>query len=634
MYFIKRGYGLLKGGAMSLFFAVLLLLPTPAKADDHSKLSIILKTAAEAKLSQERYWFILLHYKPYRSGHRSLIDDPNFFLSPAGKDNSRAELEATISAFFNSTATGDEHPICRFPARFAWIKERLDLADTDFPATDCKEFKNKRDATIQPKTLVLVFPSAYMNNPSSMFGHTMLRIDSDYQSRLLSHVVNYGADIDDSGILYPFKGIFGYYKGYFKIFPYYERIKEYGDIEQRDLWEYQLNVSESEVQKMFLHLWELKDIYSYYYFFDENCSYNLLFLLEAARPSLRLTEDSLWVIPVDTLRMVKNSGITKGVTFRPALSTRINHIASFLDSPSRRKALEIAGGTLEPSLIPDNGQETIRVLDLAAEITQYQYNSGKQTKEEYQKRYLSILTKRSKAPLLKDDFDKLFVPPAPEEGHFSGRFGLGIGTKNGTPFQEIRYRPAYHSLTDPERGYVEGSQIIFAETAIRYDAGGPVKLEHINFIDIVSIAPRDDFFSPRSWKVNTGLLQKMGREDEERLTYQLNPGVGLAYKNTDFGLFYTLAEMNLMAGGIFREHYALGIGFLAGVLKSVTHAWKVHLTAESLFFEIGDSFQDHRLTAVQSVTLSQNNSLELSLSWQKTFNNESTEAKCSWHYYF
>jgi len=633
MSFITRGYGLLIGGSISLFFALLLLLPTPAKADDHSKLSIILKTAADAKLSQDRYWSILLHYKPSRSGLRSLIDDPNFFLSPAGKDNSRAELEATISAFFNSTAKGDEHPICRFPARFTWLKERLDLADTDFPAADCKEFKNKRVA-IQPKALVLVFPSAYMNNPSSMFGHTMLRIDSDYQSRLLSQVVNYGADIDDSGILYPFKGIFGYYKGYFKIFPYYERIKEYADIEQRDLWEYQLNLSESEVQKMFLHLWELKDIYSYYYFFDENCSYNLLFLLEAARPSLGLTDGSLWVIPVDTLRMVKNSGITKGVTFRPAMSTRIRHIASFLDSQSRRKALEIAGGKSEPFLALDNGREKIRVLDLAAELTQYQYNKGEQTKEEYQKRYLSILTERSKTPLLAEDLDKLSVPPAPEEGHFSGRFGLGVGTKDGTPFQEIRYRPAYHSLMDPVRGYVEGSQIVFAETAIRYYSGGPVRLEHLNFIDIISIAPRDDFFSPRSWKVNTGLLQKMGRNEEERLTYQLNPGVGLAYKNTVFGLFYTLAEMNLMAGGIFRDHYALGIGFQAGVLKSVTHAWKVHLTAESLFFEIGDSFQDHKLAVAQSVTLSPNNNLELSLSWQKTFNNESTETKCSWHHYF
>jgi hypothetical protein len=634
MSFINRGYGLLTGGAISLLFIAFLLIPTLAKADEHLKLNTILKKAEDAKLSQERYWFILLHYKPYRSGLRSLIDDPKFFLSREGKDNSRAELEATIRAFFNSTVMGDEHPICRFPARYAWLKERLDMADADFPDVDCKEFKHKRDVAVQPKALVLVFPSAYMNNPSSMFGHTMLRIDSAYQSRLLSHVVNYGADIDDSGILYPFKGIFGYYKGYFKIFPYYERIKEYADIEQRDMWEYQLDFSESEVQKMFLHLWELKDIYSYYYFFDENCSYNLLFLLEATRPSLMLTDGSLWVIPVDTLRMVKNSGITTGVTFRPAMSTRISHIASFLDSQLRQKALEIAGGKSEPSLVQDNGQDKIRVLDLAAEITQYQYNKGKQTKEEYQKRYLSILTERSKTPLLEEGLDKIPVPPVPEAGHFSGRFGLGIGTKNGTAFQEVRYRPAYHSLMDPERGYVEGSQIVFAETAVRYSSGGPVRLEHLNFIDIVSIAPRDDFFSPRSWKVNTGLLQKMGRGDDEQLTYQLNPGVGLAYKNTVFGLFYALAEANLMVGGIFRNNYALGIGVQAGVLKNIIDAWKIHLTAESMFFEIGDSFQEHQLAVVQSVTLSQNSSLELSLSWKQTFNNESPEAKCSWHYYF
>jgi hypothetical protein len=181
---------------------------------------------------------------------------------------------------------------------------------------------------------------------------------------------------------------------------------------------------------------------------------------------------------------------------------------------------------------------------------------------------------------------------------------------------------------------VEGSQIVFAETAARYYDGGQVRLEHFNFIDIVSIAPRDDFFSPRSWKVTTGLLQKRGPGDEERLTYQLNPGVGLANKNTVFGLVYALAETNLMAGGIFRNNFALGIGVQAGVLKSFTNAWKVHLSAESMFFELGDSFQDYRLAAVQSVTLSPNNSLELFLSWEKSFNNESSEAKCSWHHYF
>ena len=33
-----------------------------------------------------------------------------------------------------------------------------------------------------------------------------------------------------------------------------------------------------------MHTYEMDKIYSDYYFFDENCSYDLLFLLDAARP--------------------------------------------------------------------------------------------------------------------------------------------------------------------------------------------------------------------------------------------------------------------------------------------------------------------------------------------------------------
>ncbi len=47
---------------------------------------------------------------------------------------------------------------------------------TDLPVLDCKEFKTwYKD--VAPDSTVLIFPAAYLNSPSSMFGHTLLRID-------------------------------------------------------------------------------------------------------------------------------------------------------------------------------------------------------------------------------------------------------------------------------------------------------------------------------------------------------------------------------------------------------------------------------------------------------------------------
>jgi len=348
----------------------------------------LLNKVEEKKLYNHRYWQVLLHYKPAYTGFKSLIDDSRFFLSSDGKTDPKAELEATIRALFQSDVKNDTHPKCRFVARYEWLKQELNLDESQFANITCTEFNSVINNTIQPKSVVLVFPASYMNNPASMFGHTLLRIDGIYQSKLLSYAANYAAYVDDGlGLLYMFKGIFGYYKGYFKVFPYYERIKEYNDTEQRDMWEYSLSFSEEEVSRMFRHLWELKDIYSDYYFFDENCSYNLLFLLEAARPSLRLTDGAgLWVMPVDTIRAVKKSGMMENITFRPAKASKIRHIASLLNDDYQKEAIKIADNKISPDSIANiQGGEKIKTLDLAIEVAQYRYNNNELTKDEYLK---------------------------------------------------------------------------------------------------------------------------------------------------------------------------------------------------------------------------------------------------------
>ncbi len=76
---------------------------------------------------------------------------------------------------------------------------------------------------MNPQGITLVFPSAFMNNPASMFGHTFLRVDQKgqtEQTRILAYTINYAADVPpDEGPAYPIKGIFGLYKGQFSTPP-------------------------------------------------------------------------------------------------------------------------------------------------------------------------------------------------------------------------------------------------------------------------------------------------------------------------------------------------------------------------------------------------------------------------------
>jgi len=62
-----------------------------------------------------------------------------------------------------------------------------------------------------------------------------------HTSRLLSFAVNYAARTDETnGFAYAIKGVFGFYPGYYSLLPYYVKVREYNDLERRDVWEYPL----------------------------------------------------------------------------------------------------------------------------------------------------------------------------------------------------------------------------------------------------------------------------------------------------------------------------------------------------------------------------------------------------------
>lgn len=61
----------------------------------------LIKKAEQLKLYEDPCWKTLMHYKPAPfHKYKSLVDDPDFFCAKNGKTNPRAELNATIKAFF------------------------------------------------------------------------------------------------------------------------------------------------------------------------------------------------------------------------------------------------------------------------------------------------------------------------------------------------------------------------------------------------------------------------------------------------------------------------------------------------------------------------------------------------------
>ncbi len=597
--------------------------------------------ALRAELAGKRPWQVLLHYKPSRFGGLvSLIDDPRFFLAPDGKTDPQAELAATLTGMFlpPDPLQPEEHTLCRFPARSRWLRETLGIAREELPEVACRELDLALEK-IEPQRAVLIFPGNHNNSPASMFGHTLIAIEGRHESRLLSFAVNYAAHTDETnGFAYAIKGVFGLYPGYYSLLPYYVKVREYNDLERRDVWEYPLDLTPAEVERMSLHIWELRDISSEYYFFDENCSYNLLFLLEAARPELELTGASRpWVIPLDTVRTIAAAGLIREVRYRPSKATRIAALAMRMDDAETRLALDLLADRRTVSEVATanlDAEAQMRILDVAIETTEFRYYRKELDQTAYQQRSLQLLRARSLLGRADDDYLPIADPGRPEHGHGSNRLALGLGIRGDDWYQELRLRPAYHNLLDADQGYLAGSQIDFANLVLRYyPERRQGTLQALDLIDIVSLSPRHAFFHPVSWKMTTGFRQRQFADGEDHLIYRLNPGGGFTWGN-DRTLAYVLFETEALLSGRFRDSFALGIGGTAGVLATPLPDWKLQVTARQLWYELGGPHRGLEISFKQNWRLAASCSVALEVTRERIFGDYVTDGALLINYYW
>ncbi|MBK8230908.1 MAG: DUF4105 domain-containing protein [Candidatus Eisenbacteria bacterium] len=551
------------------------------------------------------------------------MDDPKFFLDPRGSHDPRAELHATVRSFFSTapadTSAGTKSPICRFIARYTWLKDRLSIDEAKLPTSGCEEFEDLIEQ-IKPESATLIFPTSFVNSPASMYGHTLLTIETATKSKLLSYAINYSA-LTSGAAFAPFyiaKGLLGGYPGYFSILPYYAKLQEYSDVNDRDIWEYPLTLDRQEVLRLVMHTYEMENIYSDYKFFSENCSYDLLFLIEAARPSAQLTNRfGSWVIPLDTIREVGECGLLSEPIYRPSKSTKVSYLIGSLPPPRRREALDVALGRRSAREVLDqqlDHETKIRVSDLAIEYLQYKYTKGDLAKAEYLPRFLSTLEARSGLGAADEWRYSIPPPPRPDGGHRSNRLAFRVGTTDGAAFQELRVRPAYHALLDHGAGYKPGSQIVFCDLVARYfPERRSLRLEGIDLIDIVSIAPRDQYFKHLSWKVHTGFLRPGLDPDRDHLVYGLRPAVGLGHQTRALGLSYLMLDTDLQVGGALRKSYSVGGGLSAGLHREIRPWWRAQATASYLRYPWGDTSQRFAARFEQNFTVRTNFGLSLAI---------------------
>lgn len=532
--------------------------------------SSIHQLADHLQLATQSGWLNLLHFKHGESE----IDDQAFFLSAEGKYDPNAELHSTLEALITDTSDRADHVYCRYPARSRWLIEQLPVLMNHIQLPKCPQVAELYHQ-LDPDLITLVYASAHINSPASAFGHTFLRVDSTLRTPLSAFAINYAAQTTETnGLIYAYKGLFGGYEGRYSLILYSERLKEYSELEQRDLWEYRLNLDHEELARLIYHVIELQPYYANYYFASENCSYNLLWLLQVARPGVELTNKVGSVVaPIETIRMIEAAGLIENENYRASSRKRMVKLADTLIQHQKPLFIPVHHAVYATDVLRDyNTEDKIRTLELTVFELKRQYSRLEISDEDYRKRLLQLLRVRSNLVQTMDVPIQSSVSPL--ASHPMRR--LSIGVKQNVDEDNTRLmlsgRIAYHDLYDSEKGSLPGSFINFFHTEVSVGQH-TTRLDSMQALDIHSYALGDTLVSPKSWQVELGVRRIF---DDDLYGY-LRAGMGYTFGNADvYGFMLASPGMYYYPKTIYSG--TIDVGFLVnsdqtkwGIMMS--HEW-------------------------------------------------------------
>ena len=283
------------------------------------------------KLYESSNWKSLLHYR----NNKPSINEKEFLLS-YNNFSLKNELIATIKII-----QSDKNYICKFPARYEWLKKDLANLNINLPTYDsCEEFNIYLEKT-NADSLDLVFASENVKNPSSMMGHVFFKINGNYQNKERMNSVSFFTVINHFNVpLLIYESTVSGMKGYFILSPYKNQISTYINKEERNIWEYKLKLTPEQKKLIYYHFWELKDINMTYYFTGFNCATMIDDILSLTKNNY-MNENSLWITPKDVIKNAEKNNLIEKTNMIPSIEWELNMLAENIDSMKIDEILNI-----------------------------------------------------------------------------------------------------------------------------------------------------------------------------------------------------------------------------------------------------------------------------------------------------
>ncbi len=507
----------------------------------------------------DREWLNLLHFKSQTSN----LDGPLFFLAEDGKNNAQKELLSNIELLPQKNITGGhfKQPLyCVFPARVMYLKKRGLWHGPDIQ--DCPDFYQwKKGMAGDHAKIYLTFSTSFPNNPASTFGHTFLRIQKgEGPNDLLDYTVAINAEVppDTNQVAYALKGLFGFFKTFIDVAPFFQKIQEYNNAENRDLYEYQLNFTSREIDILLAHIWEIySSSWFDYYFLDENCSSFLAEILQAARP-LPLIHNRFYYLPSDLVKLALKENLIekeKAPIFRPGAKKKWKYLYNHLKHSEKKAYQSLLAEGLESS--------DVNVLDTALleyNIKQHQTSNLLSEKERYN--FRQILLWRSK---IKEIAETVAISNdnRPEFAHSPSKIILQSSLFKNNHKSEVvnsfQLKLGHHDELDNPKGFEPFSRFdFFSFSFSHYTLQHKFKLSEIKGIAIYSATPLSRTHRQLSWQVQGGIAPALDSPCSNCLSSQIKGlgGTAFSFNHQDSWMIVPMLGAFMSTGG--RKTYLKG----------------------------------------------------------------------------
>jgi len=594
-----KAFLLNEGFFFTLFpFLPLLLLLTYSDMTHANEQGIhrLLQQVDEKKLWDHPYWHKLLHYEQsfFRSSVQSDVVSRDYFLSKEGDKDPKAELRATVRALFKKPDKDrNSHPQCRFVSRFYWLRKVLNWEDTHVTQYNCPKY-NEWTKNHSIGSISLIFATGFLGSPASFFGHPLLKfnfMDEKSPKSLLDVSVNFGAFTPEQvdPFSYALKGIFGGYQAGFTHMNFFYRNHNYTEIELRDLWEYELKLTQDQVEQIVSHTWDLLGMNFPYYFLADNCASRIAELLEMVIDYELLPRNVPYAIPHTLYDRLVEAKVVKSLQFIPSRKTRMTHKYLYLSKPDQKLVENIIGdnGKIQKSDYENKNQnQKTRILETLVDYYSYRL-VGDKDNIEYKSAKRELLIERLKLPPGNQNWGK-FEPLAPHQWQrpVLTRFSF-FYSKEFDYAASIRLRPAYYDLLAIDMGGLPSGSLSIFDLEFSFDED---KI-WLNFLDIIGIKslnlsqtglPGD---GGMAWSFKFG-FDNQNLSCRSCVVFRLEGGVGKALPLSKKVIVYVMLIPRVQSIVINSGSFSLKPE-LASVLN-LSKVWKSHISVGQRYYLNGE----------------------------------------------